>query len=380
MPVHKWRRLPSKHFGEVWVPFAQIEIQGSDGTFHTLALQIDSGAVVSLLRRSMADLLRIKLDKGKWIDVTSVGGAKTEAYVHELQTRFDEKIAYAVPFAIATVETVPNLLGRLKVFDFLQLIFDGTFQETTIAAPWLDESNKLIWKELIETETHLLGRWKDLPFPGLVREVVTGLVNRADQLLVCATGLAKLHRTYTGALFIRALFELALQVEYLLDDPEPRASRYKDFLWVTKHRDTKAIADNPTGPLSTWIAQSPLRPAGEARNQAEYDRVRPQFVRKARRGQERVAQNWYGMTVRQLAAHVGWEGEYRIWYSACAAWSHADPFATQATPHWSTDTNILLAACFHYYARMLLKIAEVGEVILTREQYALLRGLQVEMS
>ncbi len=57
MAVHNWRRRETKHFGDVWVPFAQVGIRRADGKFQSLAVQIDSGAVVSLLRRSAADLL-----------------------------------------------------------------------------------------------------------------------------------------------------------------------------------------------------------------------------------------------------------------------------------------------------------------------------------
>ena len=61
MTVHKWRRRPTKYFGEVFVPFAHIEIESSDGRFQAFALQLDSGTVVSLLRRSVADLLGVDL-------------------------------------------------------------------------------------------------------------------------------------------------------------------------------------------------------------------------------------------------------------------------------------------------------------------------------
>ena len=34
MSFHKWRRLPTKHFGEVWVPLAHIQLQDTDGKLH----------------------------------------------------------------------------------------------------------------------------------------------------------------------------------------------------------------------------------------------------------------------------------------------------------------------------------------------------------
>ena len=138
MGVHKWRRRPTKYFGDVHVPFAHVQVRSSDGRFQSFALQVDSGAVVSLFRRSVADLLGIKLEEGRRIKLASVGGGETVAYVHELQMRFPNWQPWAVPFAIAETETVPNLLGRLGVFDRLQVCFDGMLRETRITSSCLD--------------------------------------------------------------------------------------------------------------------------------------------------------------------------------------------------------------------------------------------------
>ena len=43
MPVYSWRRRPTKHFGEVCVPYAEVELKQADGRFQAFALQIDSG-------------------------------------------------------------------------------------------------------------------------------------------------------------------------------------------------------------------------------------------------------------------------------------------------------------------------------------------------
>ena len=75
MPVWKWRRRPTRNFGDVWVPFAHIEIQTAEGRFQSFALQVDSGAMVSLLRRSVADLLGIQLEQGREIQLSGVVGA-----------------------------------------------------------------------------------------------------------------------------------------------------------------------------------------------------------------------------------------------------------------------------------------------------------------
>jgi hypothetical protein len=110
MAVYSWRRRPTKHFGEVWVPFAQIGLQAGDGRFQAFAVQIDSGATVSLLRRSVADLLGITLEAGRRIDLTVIGDAHTIAYMHEMRMRLTGgKPSFPVPFALAAVEAAPDL-------------------------------------------------------------------------------------------------------------------------------------------------------------------------------------------------------------------------------------------------------------------------------
>jgi|GEM_PF-6094171 len=50
MSIHKWRRVQTKYFGEVNVPYARIQIQALDGRFHSFSLQLDSGATMGLLK------------------------------------------------------------------------------------------------------------------------------------------------------------------------------------------------------------------------------------------------------------------------------------------------------------------------------------------
>ncbi|MFQ5492266.1 MAG: hypothetical protein ACE5GE_16250, partial [Phycisphaerae bacterium] len=182
MAVHSWRRRPSKHFGDVWVPFALIEIQRTDGRFQPLGLQIDSGAVISLLGRSFADVLGVELEVGRRIEMTSIGGGQMDAYVHELPTRFDDQIVLNVPFAIATTDSVPNLLGRLGVFDNLQLDFDSTLEETRVTAPWLDDAERRFWKKILEIERHILDRWNDLELPPPAHLAAKRMITRAAQV------------------------------------------------------------------------------------------------------------------------------------------------------------------------------------------------------
>ena len=113
----------------MWFPIATIQLEGRNGVFQPIAVQVDSGAVISLLRRSLADFLGIALSSGTRIEMSGVGGATTVAYFHSIKTKFDQDLL-DVRYAIAESETVPILLGRLDVFDTFQVHFDPIQQHT----------------------------------------------------------------------------------------------------------------------------------------------------------------------------------------------------------------------------------------------------------
>jgi hypothetical protein len=366
MPEYSWRRRHTKHFGNVWVPYAEVEIQAADGRFQAFAMQVDSGAVVSLLRRSAADLLGVKLELGRKIDLLSIGGSQTDAFVHELRSRFGEGIELTVSYAIATTEQVPNLLGRQGVFDTLQVDFDGSLQQTRILAPWLDDNQARIWRHLMETEEHILGRWQDNPLPGRADEAAGQLVRRGAQVLAAITGLLKLHRDFESPLLIRSLFELAIQLEYLVKDPEKRADQYLEFAHVAKYRQSQALVEKPVGFIARTAAQSPARLTGEARMKKQYDRVRSRYAR----GKKGEWDSWYCKTVHDLADAVGWLAEYNLWYRMCSAWAHADPF--QTARHAMLRPAAAFLTPLSYYGRMLLQGAEAKRIVLTAEQYEFL--------
>ncbi len=366
MPVFSWRRRTTRHFGDRWYPFAEVELQGANGQFQAFVLPIDSGAVVSLLRRSAADLLGIPLEKGRRIDLSAVGGGTTYAYVHDIPTHMEDLDVLVVPFAIAETESVPNLLGRHVIFDACQSDFDCSLQETRVTAGWLTDQQAQIWRFMLVTDRHVLSRWREKPLPGRGDEAAERFIRRGGQLLAAIAGLIKLHREYECPGLIRSLLELALQLEYLLRDPAPQAEAYFDYEHVAKYEQIQAIVAQPVGTIARELAYSPDGISGEARARAEYDRVRPRFQRGAR-----TWDAWYCKSVRDLAATVGRLPEYQFWYKMCSAWAHGDPFRTRQDQ--LLDKSAVFIASMCYYGRMLLQIAEAKAILLSAEQYDVLR-------
>jgi hypothetical protein len=373
MAVYKWERAHSHHFGDVWVPFVHIQLQAADGRFRELKLQIDSGAVVSLLRRSAAELLGLDLETGRPVALSSVGDGGSEAFVHELQIRFDDGQSLVVPFAIASREDVPNLLGRRGVFDSLQIDFDPTLQQTQVRPPWLDAGNRRIWDVVIGTEKQVLNHWKDAPLPEPADRVAATLMNRAEQIFAAASGLMRLGMGFEAPPLVREMFEVAAQFEYLMQEPAPRAQRYLDYLAITRHKLSQRWPKDAKGLIGRQVSQSPLRPEGEKRNVEEFERVKPLF----QRGNKRIWDKWYCMSIADLAKEIGWKGEYAVVYSSAAAWSHADPFATHGSSLYpGFEKAFVFIVCYTYYGRMLSRIADAKSVILTAEQVEFLGAVQ----
>src|SRR5947208_968725 len=116
MVSFEWQRKPSKNFGEVWVPVAVVQLQTSQGRFRSFQGYLDSGSVASLLRRSAADELGLRIEAGRRIFLSNVGGSQTEAFVHELRIRFSaDDPPILASFSFCSSETVPNLIGALGV-------------------------------------------------------------------------------------------------------------------------------------------------------------------------------------------------------------------------------------------------------------------------
>lgn len=377
MAVYSWRRRKTRNFGEVWVPFAEIELRRPGGKSQSFAMQLDSGAVISLLRRSVATLLGVQFDEGKKIELGAVGGNGIIAYQHDLEFRFNGGTSLRAPFAIAEREDVPNLIGRLGVFDVLQVDFDATQRETRITAPWLSKTDRKIWKALLEIETYVLGRWNTNPLLGRADEAVRRLVQRSAQLKEGVAGLITLHRGSETPALIRAMLELSVQLEYLLADPEPRAEDYLEFEHITRYRHAIALVENPEGDIARALASSPQRTVGEARLKREYARVRSRFLVPSSCGRPKVSRNWYKLSFDRLSEKIGRLSEYKLWYKLCSAWAHADPFGTERPKLFDAHTAIY--AAMGYHGRVLKVVADQKEIILSNEQYGVLeqfaRGL-----
>jgi hypothetical protein len=368
MPVFAWRRQQTRHFGEQWVPFAEMHLKAESGRWYAFAAQVDTGAVVSVAPRSVADLLGLERSEGDAIELSGVDAPPRRYFLQTISTRIGEMDEFPMRIAIAEQENVPTLLGRLDVLSRYQIDFDTSLEETRIMHPWLDSEMRRVWKRLLETQKWIIERWSENPLPGRADEAARRLINRADHLVAAGAALLKLHREFELPLMIRSLWEVSVQFEYLMAVPVPRSELFLDFEHVTKYKTAQARVSTP-GEVGDRVRASPLRAQGEARLLVEFQRVKSNYARTTGAGSLRT--HWYPGTLRDLAAEVGREGEYKAVYALYSAWSHGDPWTAYLLelPH----AGIL--HLFMYWARPIKLVADAKRIILSGDTYKTLEEL-----
>lgn len=370
MGTFAWRRQPTRHFGEQWVPYAELSLSATGDRWRTFSLQVDTGAAISVLRRSSADVLGLDYSGGTPIELSAVGGQALRYFVHKLSARIANLGPFELRVAIAEREDVPNLLGRLDVLDRLQIDLDVSLEETRFSAPWLDRGGRRILTELRNCEATIIAKWTTSPLPGRSDEAVRRLLNRADMLAASATGLMKLHRAQELPLLVRSLFEVSVQFEYIMLDPERRAALYLDYEHITKYLTGQAWTSLP-GLVGDELRKSPLRSIADSVNEAEYRRVLPKYALPKRPDTPRS--HWYDGNLRQLAAQISpvRVAEYKAIYALHSAWAHGDAWAADNLTPVGGD----LWHPFAYWARLLKGIADAKKIILSSNAYEVLDEL-----
>jgi hypothetical protein len=261
----------------------------------------------------------------------------------------------------------------MGVFDEHQFDFDPTLSETRIAGRWLSPEQGRIWEFVCTLKKHVFDRWDSVSLPGWSKEVARLFVQRGAQLVAGAAALAKLGRTHSAPLFIRAIFDLAAQFEYLMKNPLSRAAQYRDFAYVTQYRKQQDFYRNPSGQTISFIASSPDRAHSERHTTREYNRVKDQFLRSNGKTWDKS----YCKSSRDLAKEIGWENEWRLWYAISSDWSHGDPFSVQNDSLAPTCSGWeLVFHCIRYYVRILSHLTK--DLILTQEQNDFMKLCQQE--
>jgi len=103
-------------------PIASIYINHKDETWHPYSMYIDSGADITVINKTIGNLIGLKLKpKEQKFNLNGIGGKKEFVYreinIKIVKSTFNVKIAWVQD------DDIPLLLGRENVFDKFNICF-----------------------------------------------------------------------------------------------------------------------------------------------------------------------------------------------------------------------------------------------------------------
>ena len=116
----KFTKENSSSLGFVHRPIVKVGLIDADGELFELSMLVDSGADISIFSRRIGDIMAVDVELGDEKIFRGIVG-ELIAYVHSIQMLINgREVETRVAFAISEV---PNLLGRLDVFDVFAICF-----------------------------------------------------------------------------------------------------------------------------------------------------------------------------------------------------------------------------------------------------------------
>ena len=116
-----YRKIVHNVFGEIKIPSVELILKGIKEV--RLYAIIDSGAVISVFPKSICDLLGLEYEKGKEFSLISAAHEEISVRVHNARIKIGE-IEFDARIGFSKIEKVPHLLGRLDVFDKVEIKFE----------------------------------------------------------------------------------------------------------------------------------------------------------------------------------------------------------------------------------------------------------------
>lgn len=89
--TYKFREELSRKGEIVPRPVAEVFVKSSKGEWHLFYPYVDSGADITLFRRSDCKLLGFKLRKGESLNIGGLSGHTIKAYIHNLVIRIGKE-------------------------------------------------------------------------------------------------------------------------------------------------------------------------------------------------------------------------------------------------------------------------------------------------
>lgn len=122
-------------------PTAEILITTKEGEQMAFLLLVDSGATTTALPKHDAEAIGIKAENGSPFLITGIGGETINGWKHEVNIEQGEE-KFKIPLAFLDGNT-PRVLGREKIFDQFNIIFEENRRRTTFVKTHSEEGNSI---------------------------------------------------------------------------------------------------------------------------------------------------------------------------------------------------------------------------------------------
>jgi predicted aspartyl protease len=117
----KYTPEPTKK-GVINRPTARIFLQSTKDEWYAFRVYVDSGADLSLFKKSDAKLIGLDLYKGEYRPVMGIAKMLIPTYVHKVKIKIEETTLNAL-VSFADSDEVPRLLGRTDIFNHFKITF-----------------------------------------------------------------------------------------------------------------------------------------------------------------------------------------------------------------------------------------------------------------
>lgn len=113
----------------IYRPAAFVRLMAANSSWHLFRPYVDSGADLTLLKKSDCEDMGYDLTNGMLRLIGGVSKTLMRTYVHQIPMRIGET-EFLCRVAFAEINTVPRLLGRLDVFHQFRICFEEAKRET----------------------------------------------------------------------------------------------------------------------------------------------------------------------------------------------------------------------------------------------------------
>jgi len=118
---YQLRKERLKHFGSIFRPVVEVRLYGAVSVNEIF--YVDSGADITIIPRSVGELLELVLKEEDIVDLYGIGESALSVAIKSVDMEIAGK-RFLARVGWALTERVPLLLGRLDVFNHFKILFD----------------------------------------------------------------------------------------------------------------------------------------------------------------------------------------------------------------------------------------------------------------